>query len=519
VLSDSQLIGGDLRLDAPEITLQGRHASPIATAASMGKAEGDFGPFEEKMRKEGLSDAAIDAFRHNYEQLIAGVTGLVGEDTIEAIDELPRLEDIDASKDVDLQKLLSQTAVLKLNGGLGTSMGLEKAKSLLEVRDGKTFLDLIAEQVEHTRTTIGAKVRFVLMNSFSTSDDTKAHLRKKHAALVDEPDSELVQNKSPKIDAKTLKPAEYPDHPDMEWCPPGHGDIYPSLLGSGLLERLRGAGINYVFVSNSDNLGATLDLDILAYFAQSGNAFLMEVAKRTAADKKGGHLTRRKSDGRLLLRESAMVSDEDKSSFEDISKHKFFNTNNLWVNLDKLQDTLDQEGGLLKLPLIKNKKTVNPRDSDSAPVFQLETAMGSAIECFESAGAIVVPRTRFAPVKTCNDLFVLRSDAYKVTEASTLELVKESAPAVKLDDKHYKLVDKMEALTLRAPSLVDATSLTVKGPVKFVPGVTIKGDVTFINDTGKPIAMKEGTYQDQTVDLKPSSTPEPQTGGLQPAYA
>ena len=72
------------------------------------------------------------------------------------------------------------------------------------------------------------------------------------------------------------------------------------------------------------------------------------------------------------------------------------------------------QGGLLKLPLIKNKKTVNPRDADTAAVFQLETAMGSAIECFRSAGAVVVPRTRFAPVKTCNDLFVLRSDAYKV---------------------------------------------------------------------------------------------------------
>jgi UTP--glucose-1-phosphate uridylyltransferase/phosphoglucomutase len=482
-------------------------------------AEGDFAPFEEKMRAEGLSDAAIDAFRHNYEQLVAGVTGLVGEDTIEAIDDLPRLEKLDAAKDVDLQKLLSQTAVLKLNGGLGTSMGLEKAKSLLEVRDGKTFLDLIAEQVEHTRKTIGAKVRFILMNSFSTSDDTKEHLRKKHAELIDEEDSELVQNKSPKVDAKTLKPAEHPANRDQEWCPPGHGDIYPALLGTGMLGRLREKGINYVFVSNSDNLGATLDLDLLAYFAQSGNGFLMEVAERTVADKKGGHLTKRKWDGRLLLRESAMVSDGDKAAFEDTTKHKFFNTNNLWVNLDKLQATLDEQGGLLKLPLIKNKKTVNPRDSDSAPVFQLETAMGSAIECFESAGAIVVPRTRFAPVKTCNDLFVLRSDAYKVTEKSTLELATGTAPIVKLDDKHYKLVDKMEALTLRAPSLVGAKALTVKGPVKFVPGTTIKGEVTITNDTGKPIILKEGTYEDQTVELKPSSTPEPQTGGMQPAYA
>jgi UTP--glucose-1-phosphate uridylyltransferase len=95
-------------------------------------------------------------------------------------------------------------------------------------------------------------------------------------------------------------------------------------------------------------------------------------------------------------------------------RHKFFNTNNLWVNLEKLKATLSESGGALRLPMIKNKKTVNPRDPASAPVFQLETAMGSAIECFEDAGAVVVPRTRFAPVKTCNDLFALRSDAFKV---------------------------------------------------------------------------------------------------------
>lgn len=98
-------------------------------------------------------------------------------------------------------------------------------------------------------------------------------------------------------------------------------------------------------------------------------------------------------------------------------RHKFFNTNNLWVNLNSLKQTLDSSKGVLQLPLIKNKKTINPRDSDTPGVFQLETAMGSAIECFDNAGAVVVPRERFAPVKTCNDLFALRSDVYKVRSA------------------------------------------------------------------------------------------------------
>lgn len=483
-------------------------------------ASSKFDLFDKKMRAEGLSDAAIDAFRHNYQQLVEGVTGMVPEDDIEAVDDLPRLESIPKASTVDIKALLAKTAVLKLNGGLGTSMGLEKAKSLLEVKDGKTFLDLIAEQIKYTRATTGAKVRFILMDSFSTSKDTRDFLATEHGELLEEEDSELIQNKSPKIDAATLEPASHAANPDQEWCPPGHGDIYPSLLGSGMLGRLLAGGIKYVFVSNSDNLGATLDLDLLAFFAASDSAFTMEVAERTAADKKGGHLCKRSSDGRLLLRESAMVQDQDKKAFEDITKHKFFNTNNLWVNLDKLDAAIKENGGLLKLPLIMNKKTVNPRDATSTPVFQLETAMGSAIGCFDDAAAIVVPRSRFAPVKTTNDLFVLRSDAYALTKESTVVLVKDSAPAVKLDDKYYKLVDKLEALTLRAPSLIDATSLTVKGPLKFVPGIKIVGDVTFVNDSEKPVAIKEGTYTNQTVNVQVVSTPEPViTGEVQTAFA
>jgi len=136
------------------------------------------------------------------------------------------------------------------------------------------------------------------------------------------------------VDAETKDPAQYPENRGMEWCPPGHGDIYASLLGSGMLDRLLQAGIKYLFVSNSDNLGASLDLDLLRYVAESGKAFVMECARRTEADKKGGHLCVRKSDGRLMLRESAMCPADDASSFQDVDRHKFFNTNNLWVNLE-----------------------------------------------------------------------------------------------------------------------------------------------------------------------------------------
>lgn len=449
--------------------------------------------FKSKMAAKGCSSAAMGAFERNYMLLTSGAATTVPEADISPVTELPTMEGMEVPE-IDMQATLSQTAVLKLNGGLGTSMGLEKAKSLLEVKDGKAFLDLIAEQIKHTRTTFGSNVKFILMNSFSTSEDTKAHLATHHGDLLAEPFIELMQNMSPKVDAETLEPATYAENPEMEWCPPGHGDIYPSLLGSGMLDKLKAEGVKYLFVSNSDNLGATLSLPLLTYFATSGKAFLMEVCERSEGDKKGGHLAKRKSDGKFILRESAMCLKEDVAQFEDIGLHKFFNTNNLWVNLEALETTLKASAGVLPLPLIKNTKTVNPRDSNTAKVFQLETAMGSAIECFDNAGAIVVPRSRFSPVKTCNELFALRSDAFKVTPASTVELATDKVPFVKLDDKHYKLVDKMATLVAKYPSMVGCSSLRVTGPVLFGPGVVLEGDVTITNEGGEPVILQPGTY-------------------------
>jgi UTP--glucose-1-phosphate uridylyltransferase len=400
--------------------------------------------------------------------------------------------------------LLAQTCVLKLNGGLGTSMGLEKAKSLLVVKEGNTFLDLIALQVKHQRGAFGSDVKFVLMNSFSTSADTKAFLAAKHADLLAETHIELLQNKSPKVDKATMQPASWPAAPALEWCPPGHGDIYAALAGSGMLDALLADGLKYMFVSNSDNLGATLDLDLLAHFAGKNVPFLMECAARTAADKKGGHLARRAADGGLLLRESAQCPKADEDAFQDVKRHKFFNTNNLWINLPALKAKLDAAGGALVLPLIKNDKTVDPRDKKSTPVLQLETAMGAAIECFPGADAVVVPRSRFAPVKTCSDLLLLRSDAYTLTPESTLVLAPgvAAAPLVKLDDAHYKLVDQLDALAPVPPSLKGCTSLTVKGPVKFAAqGVVLKGAVTFSAAGPEPAEVAPGVYEDTSVDL------------------
>jgi UDP-N-acetylglucosamine pyrophosphorylase len=458
---------------------------------------------EAKMRSAGAASPTINAFLGAVRKVLAGERGLLPEATIEPIAALPRLEEVSESV-AGAEDLLNQLVVIKLNGGLGTSMGLDRAKSLIPVKGQETFLDFIARQILHLCGGGAAEPAFYLMDSFSTQKDTLDYL-KKYPGLSDDGQLDFLQSMVPKLDAKTFEPAAWPDDPELEWCPPGHGDLYPSLLGCGLLDRLLKKGIKYLFVSNSDNLGATVDLKLARYFANSGFSFLMEVAERTAADRKGGHLARRRSNGRLLLRESAQCPKEDEEQFQDIERHRFFNTNNLWVRLDHLKAELDRGGGVFSLPLITNVKTVDPRNPNSPKVIQLESAMGAAIECFDHTGAIVVPRTRFSPVKSTTDLLALRSDAYRVTEDFRLVLDDSrqgQPPVIDLDPRHYKLLADFEnCFGNGAPSLVACDSLKVVGKVNFAGGVVCRGKVEFVNASPDPKTVPAGTYVEESVQV------------------
>lgn len=458
---------------------------------------GNFDAFQSKMLAAGMGEAAIRAFQRNYESLLRDETGLIPESSITPAEGIASSDELTASP--ECAALLSQAVVIKLNGGLGTGMGLQGPKSLLPIRDGVNFVDLMVRQILDLRKSSGANVRLLLMNSFSTSDDTLGHL-KKYAGdgLADASEVELMQNQIPKIDAATLAPVEWPADPDMEWCPPGHGDLFPALVGSGWLDRLLAEGVKYAFVSNSDNLGAILDPALLEYFAKSGAPFLMEVTRRTAADRKGGHLAVRKSDGRLLLREVAQCPDDDIDAFQNIDEHRFFNTNSLWLRLDLLKEQLAADSGVLPLPMIKNRKTVDPRDKKSTSVIQLEVAMGAAIECFEGSLAIEVPRSRFAPVKTTSDLLALRSDAYEILDNGQVRLHPDRQgipPVISLSDD-YKLVDQLEPLGV--PGLLKCRSLVVDGLLHFEPGVVIEGDVTFRFAGPERLTVQARTYKDDT---------------------
>src|SRR4051794_23727258 len=290
----------------------------------------------DKMAAAGVDEVAIETFAHYYRLLEHGETGMIPESSIEPV--APEsLADVEISE-ADGAAAIRSTAVIKLNGGLGTSMGIERAQSLLCVRRGLSFLDIIAPPVLHLRQAYDATLPLIFMNSFRTSADTMAALARYEDLPVEGLPLEFLQNKEPRLLAADLSPVSWPKDPDLEWCPPGHGDLYTALRGTGLLDRLIAAGYERVFVSNSDNLGAVPDPRVAGWFATSGAPFAIEGVGRTASDRKGGHFARRRSDGRLILRESAQTLPKDWEALANLERHRFCSTNNIWFDLRKMKE-------------------------------------------------------------------------------------------------------------------------------------------------------------------------------------
>jgi len=456
----------------------------------MNRSQSSFSIVAEKMRKNGLPDAVIRSFSNYFERVKSGQTGLISESSITSVKSLPDAEKF--SSDTGLltsgQAALKQTVVLKLNGGLGTGMGLGRAKSLISIKQGQSFLDVIAQQA------LAQGTRQLFMNSFSTREDTLDALAG-YPALASGIPLDFLQHKVPKIAQSDLSPVSWPANPDFEWCPPGHGDIYIALVTSGMLKKLLDNGYRYVFVSNADNLGAVMDTSILGYFVSGNLPFLMEVTDRTEMDRKGGHLALTR-DRQLILRESAQCPGDDRATFENISRHKYFNTNNLWLNLEALERMMKKSGNTPVLPMIRNSKTVDPRDDNSTPVYHLETAMGSAISIFKGSAAVRVSRSRFAPVKNTSDLLAVRSDAYQLTSDYRVVLHPEckQAPLVRLDNNYFKLIDDMESrFPAGPPSLRNCESLQVSGDITFGRNVVIEGVVRLSSPPDVPLKIEDNS--------------------------
>jgi UTP--glucose-1-phosphate uridylyltransferase len=447
---------------------------------------------QEKMRAAGQPEGAIRSFSRAYELLVDGAETMLASADLEPVDDVAALEELSPAPGA-----LAPVAVIKLNGGLATSMGLRNPKSLVEARDGRSFLEIIVGQTLALRRRLEIALPLLLMDSTATRDETLQ-------ALAGEPDltqdlpADFLQSMVPKLEAAELTPVSWPKQPALEWCPPGHGDIYGALASSGILHSLLDQGFRYAMIANADNLGATPDERIAGYLAREEIPFLMEVVEGTAADRKGGHIARRIEDATMVLRETAQTPAEDQDSFRDYRRWRYYNTNNLWVDLKLLDETMTRHHGVLQLPLIVNPKTVDPRDPSSPAVVHLESAMGAAISSFAGARILRVPRSRFIPVKTTDDLLVLRSDVYSLTTDLLVQPVAARAndlPLVELDPKHYKLLDDFEAhFPAGPPSLIDAKRLRVQGDVTFGRDVVVRGEVDVVADEPRRIA--DGTVLD-----------------------
>lgn len=295
---------------------------------------------------------------------------------------------------------LGNTVIIKLNGGRSTTMGGLQPKCTLEAKDGKSFLDIALAQLAAANDQRSTEVPLVLMNSFFTEQASVTGLGKTPLLVMD-----FVQQEYPRLRRDNLQPLDTGS--DDDWCPAGHGDLYMSLAGSGLLNSLLELGLRYAFVSNIDNLAATLCPVLLGKMVHGGYDFMMEVTRKTAEDVKGGAPVLYR--GKPALLEIAQVPPEHLDEFKDIKTFSYFNTNNLWLDLLAIKNQL--ENGALELPLIRNNKTIR-----GVEVVQIETAMGAGLQCFDRPGVIAVPRSRFVPVKTEKDLQLLRSDAFWLDE-------------------------------------------------------------------------------------------------------
>jgi UTP--glucose-1-phosphate uridylyltransferase len=461
----------------------------------MAAASGHLPVFISKMKTAGLQPVVIDTFAWYYEKVLTGDKGLIFNKDIRPVEprEIADATEFDSFANSG-KKALPQAVMIVLNGGLGTSMGLTCAKSLLEARNGKSFLEIIVQQAEIRR------IRLAFMNSFNTHDDTLATLNLLH---LKQPPLCFLQNKFPKILQGDFSPATWPDHPDLEWNPPGHGDIYAALYTSGVLDQLLNEGVRYAFIANSDNLGATMDEALLGYFSEKALPFMMEVSLRTPADFKGGHLAFHR-DGRLVLREVAQCPDDELDISRDISRYRYFNTNNIWVNLEYVKKLIDIHGNV-RLPMILNPKTLNPRDDASPAVYQIETAMGAAISLFEGAAAVVVPRSRFYPVKKCNELLAIRSDCFTYSDACGLVVNPKrrlDPIQIDLDPKYYGRIDEFgKRFPYGPPSLLNCESLTVRGDVFFGNQVALKGNVVIRNSGRMPVTVPDATVIEGAISL------------------
>merc|ERR1711981_220580 len=316
----------------------------------------------------------------------------------------------------------------------------------------------------------------VLMNSFNTDADTANIIKKYEGHNIDI--MTFNQSKYPRILKDSLLPAgKSADSKISDWYPPGRGDVFESMYNSGILDKLIDRGIDIIFLSNADNLGAVVDLHILQHMVDTKAEYIMELTDKTKADVKGGTIIDYEGQARLL--EIAQVPKEHVNEFKSIKKFKYFNTNNIWMNLRAVKRVV--ENNELAMEIIPNGKSIpaDKKGEADISVLQLETAVGAAIRHFKNAHGVNVPRRRFLPVKTCSDLMLVKSN-FKL-------------------GSDFKKVSSFQSRIPSIPNIVELDHLTITGAVNLGRGVTLKGTVIIVATEGSTIDVPPGSILENVV--------------------
>ncbi|MCP9262957.1 UTP--glucose-1-phosphate uridylyltransferase [Dirofilaria immitis] len=346
------------------------------------------------------------------------------------------------SEKEERDEILKRVSVVKLNGGLGTTMGCNGPKSLIELRSGLTFLDFAIGHVRHFNEQNNSSVPLVLMNSFNTDKAVYEYLADRKINV-----KTFLQSKCPRIFVKNSMPVPLKDGGENieGWYPPGHGNIFKSMHFTGVLDELLAQGRDICFISNIDNTGATIDLRI----AKLMGGTLVEI------------------NGYIMHLEMPQGSVISYVCFHD-----------RWI--------------LLGLGKVRRKDAITVVLSNGEFVNQLETSLGGAIRNFDKVLSIKVPRSRFLPVKNTQELLAIMSDLYEVTENFSLQFVrKDKAPIIELSE-HFSKISEFRERFCEIPRLRELKRLKVEGNIYFEHDVILKDNVEIIADQGQKLKVAKG---------------------------
>jgi len=497
---------GQLKTPSPATKLFGHQRSPSMDFKELTKKDAQISLAIEldklmKTMPEGgrqVAEQDFEGFKRLFGKFINETGPSVDWDRIEKLpaESIQSYANLPANTDkAAIKEMLDGLVVIKLNGGLGTSMGCSGPKSVIPVRNDLTFLDLTVQQIEYLNKKYDANVPLVLMNSFNTDEDTMKIIRKYSGFKVEI--KTFNQSRYPRVNKESLMPIARScvTEEDIEaWYPPGHGDFYQAFSNSGLLDEFVEQGKRFCFISNIDNLGATVDLNILNMCIARNEEFVMEVTDKTRADVKGGTLIQ--YEGKLRLLEVAQVPKEHEEDFKSVKKFNVFNTNNLWISMPAIQRIIEER--TLDMEIIVNPKVLE----GGLNVYQLETAVGAAMKCFDNAMGINVPRSRFLPVKKSSDLLLVMSNLYSLDHGALIMSPKRmfpSTPLVKLGDNHFKKVAAFLSRFGSIPDMLELDHLTVSGDVTFGRGVSVRGTVIIIANHGDRIDIPTGAILENKI--------------------